>query len=97
MGRLAGAAVIVLFATCILTAIVAWGASVFYLVRIPFNAKPDAFSTWWLRLNPLNIILMPNRLTDSGRVMRRRLGKALLAFVASVILGAMFGSIAMRL
>lgn len=90
-----GIAMIGSFALCFVTAAVAFAASVVYLVRIPFNAKPGAFSNWLLRLNPLNVILVPEKLTASGLMIRRRLAKAVLAFLVSVILGAVFGSIVM--
>jgi hypothetical protein len=73
----------------------AWGVLMVCLVRLPFNIKPGAL-TGWLRLNPVNVIFAPERLTDDGKRIRRRLFQALTIFLISLLLGAMSGWMAMR-
>jgi hypothetical protein len=60
-------------------------------MRIPLNMKPGVNAPLG---NPLNAILSPSLLTESGLVVRRRTALALLAFVLMIAVAALAGGLA---
>ena len=85
-----------LFAVFCFAAVPFWLATAIYMLRIPFNAKPDSIQGW-LRLNPLNLMFYGARLTQKGLLIRKRMMISVGGFIASVALGCVCYWIAMAL
>ncbi|WP_193367649.1 hypothetical protein [Pelagibius marinus] len=87
---------VVLFAVFCFAAVPFWLAAAIYMLRIPFNAKPDSIQGW-LRLNPLNLMFYGDRLTPKGLLLRKRMMISAGGFFASLALGSVCYWIAMAL
>jgi len=87
---------VVLFLVCCFAAVPFWLATAVYMLRIPFNAKPDSIQGW-LRLNPLNLVFYGDRLTPKGLLLRKRMIISVGGFFASLALGSVCYGIAMAL
>jgi hypothetical protein len=79
--------------------VVAWGGGViaflvfaWNLCRVPFNIRAGVNSPIG---SPFNSVFAPALLTESGLSARRLAGRALLWFVAMLVLGAASGGLAM--
>ena len=62
----------VLFVGLLSLAFACWVVSAFNLVRVVMLRKPGVsmwHDTW---LNPFNLVLQPNKLTDKGKLARKR-------------------------
>jgi hypothetical protein len=81
-----------LFVLAWVTALVALVIAFWNMVRVPFNLKPGVNA--WAGGNPLNYLLKPEALTDKGIAARRRVGQALLIFLAACVAGAAIGLLA---
>ncbi len=75
-----------LFALSCIVGVAALLVAVVCMLRLPFNVKPDAFSDG-LPLNPLNVIFATEKLSESGLVLRRRLGHGLVVFFSALVVG----------
>jgi hypothetical protein len=78
------------FLSCCGIGLLAWVFGVWCLIRLPFNATPTP-DPRMVRLNPFNVALYPDLLTDRGLTIRRHMMAALLIFVLAVISGAAIG------
>jgi hypothetical protein len=87
---------VALFLACCFAAISFWLAAAIYMLRIPFNAKPDSIQGW-LRLNPLNLMFYSDRLTSKGLLLRKRMMISVGGFLASLAVGSVCYWIAMAL
>ena len=70
-----------------------WLATVVYLLRIPFNAKPGSLRGW-LKFNPFNVVFYSDKLTPIGLVLRRRLFISACCFLLFWSSAWLFGLIA---
>jgi hypothetical protein len=87
----AATALIVVFVVVSAAAACAFLVLAWNLVRIPFNLKPGAA---YQLGNPLNAVLKPEVLSESGLVARRRAGLALVVFISLLIAAAVSGLMA---
>lgn len=78
------------FIMTVVTGLLAGLATVYYSIRLPFHGASENLHGWF-RLNPLNAIFHPGKLTPKGLVLRKRLLFAAGTFFACVALGVILG------
>jgi hypothetical protein len=85
-------ALLTIFVVAWLIGFAALAVGVWNLVRVPFNLKADI--DVWASGNPLNYLLRPEALTARGLIARRRVGQALLVFIAACAVALAAGFVA---
>jgi hypothetical protein len=85
-------ALLTIFVAACVVGVVALAISIWNLVRIPLNLKPNVEA--WASGNPFNYLFKPQALSATGLVARRRVGQALLVFIAAWAVGVAAGLLA---
>jgi hypothetical protein len=82
-----------LFGASWATGLTAWLVAVASLLQLPFNAESNAL-TGWLRFNPFNEMLLPDKLTARGLIIRRLFFVAVGVSVSAVLAGFLVDGLA---
>ena len=85
-------ALLTIFVLACITGFLALAVALWNMVRVPFNLKPGIDA--WASGNPLNYLLKPEALTNTGVIARRRVGHALLIFIGAWVAAAVAGLLA---
>jgi hypothetical protein len=84
------------FILTVVAGFVAALAVIYYSIRLPYQGKSENLQGWF-RLNPLNAVFTPAKLSPKGIVLRRRLLISVGCFVVCLALGVILGLIAKAL
>jgi hypothetical protein len=85
-------ALLAIFVAAWVVGVAALAIGLWNLVRVPFNLKPEVQA--WASGNPFNYLFKPEALSAAGLVARRRVGQALLTFIAAWAIGVAAGLLA---
>ena len=85
-------ALLTIFVLASITGFIALVVALWNIVRVPSNLRPGVDA--WASGNPLNYLLKPEALTDTGVVARRRVGHALLIFIGAWVAATAAGLLA---
>ncbi len=88
---------IAIFITFFGMGVLFWISAVFFMLRAVMLRKPNV-SLWnGTGRNPFNLLLQPDKLSESGLVARKRCFYSVIGFVLSVLFGMVAASILSKL